>query len=382
MLLQHPLGVVDDDDAPGTGGARSQQRPQDHRAPADRVQELGQRGAHPGPLARGEDDHGRGGHASHRSIALPGHPFGGGVIGSTPGFGPGRHWVRLPAPEFSPAGAEIHTGAGDPRYAAAPDAHRTARRHRRRPADPRDRGGRGRSRDAARRRARRDAVHRLLGGARDRGGRVRRRGHRRGRRPRHRGRAADPDRGVRACCRLDRARAGVLGLADLLRRRAGHCAQHRRDLGVGRRVRRQGRAGDADRGDPRHPGRCPAREVRAFGARPRRAAGGAADHHGPHAEARQRAAGRRRQAGAAAARRACRSARLVPGAARCAPARRSASATRRATSPRARSAPSPTRTGSACGASVTRSTASAPARCCSRTPMCSGSSTTRSRSRA
>jgi hypothetical protein len=62
VLAQHPLRVVDDDHALRTGGTRREQRPEDHRAPADRVQDLGQRGAHPGPLTRGEDDHGRGGH--------------------------------------------------------------------------------------------------------------------------------------------------------------------------------------------------------------------------------------------------------------------------------------------------------------------------------
>ena len=62
VLGEPPLRVVDDDDPLGAGRARGEQRPQDHRPPADRVQDLGQRGAHPGPLARGEDDHGRGGH--------------------------------------------------------------------------------------------------------------------------------------------------------------------------------------------------------------------------------------------------------------------------------------------------------------------------------
>src|SRR3954469_23381360 len=46
-------------------------------------------------------------------------------------------------------------------------------------------------------------------------------------------------------------RAGVLGLADLLPGRGRRAPQHRRDLRVDRRVRRQDRAGDADRVDPR-----------------------------------------------------------------------------------------------------------------------------------
>ena len=56
------LRVVDHDHPLGPGLARGVQRPEDHGAPADRVQDLGERGAHPGPLARGEDDHGGGGH--------------------------------------------------------------------------------------------------------------------------------------------------------------------------------------------------------------------------------------------------------------------------------------------------------------------------------
>ena len=66
---------------------------------------------------------------------------------------------------------------------------------------------------------------------------------------------------------------------------AGVSAQHRRDLAVDERVRRQGRAGDADRGDHRHAGRRrrarrvdgPARRARRTRRRqaPRRARGGA-----------------------------------------------------------------------------------------------------------
>ncbi len=42
----------------------------------------------------------------------------------------------------------------------------------------------------------------------------------------------------------------------------GVAAQHRRDLGVDRRVRRQDRARDADRGHPREQARCAARRAR------------------------------------------------------------------------------------------------------------------------
>ena len=41
---------------------RREQGPEDHRAPADRVQDLGERRAHPGPFTRREDDHGGGRH--------------------------------------------------------------------------------------------------------------------------------------------------------------------------------------------------------------------------------------------------------------------------------------------------------------------------------
>ena len=60
--------------------------------------------------------------------------------------------------------------------------------------------------------------------------------------------------------RRHRRRPGLLGLADPLRR-----AQRRRDLGGHRRVRQQGRAGHADRGDPRRAGRARAarRQARA-----------------------------------------------------------------------------------------------------------------------
>ena len=133
-------------------------------------------------------------------------------------------------------------------------------------------------------------------------------------------RAADPRQGVRAGRGRDRRRARVLGLADLLPRRAGHAAQHRRDLGVGRRVRRQGRAGDADRGDPRQPGRRAARRRRARRCRrARRPLVAPLTVTGLSARlgaALQRAAAEARADGA---RRARRAARLVPGRSSCGP---------------------------------------------------------------
>ena len=56
---------------------------------------------------------------------------------------------------------------------------------------------------------------------------------------------------------------GFSGLADPLPRRGRRAAEHRRDLGGDRRVRRQGRAGHADRGDPRPSRRRAARRARA-----------------------------------------------------------------------------------------------------------------------
>ncbi len=52
-----PVRVVDDDHARGAGLLGGLDRPQKHRPSADRVQDLGQGGAHPGALARREDDH-------------------------------------------------------------------------------------------------------------------------------------------------------------------------------------------------------------------------------------------------------------------------------------------------------------------------------------
>ena len=72
-VLEPPLRVVDDDDLAGAGLLRGRDRPQDQRAAAERVQDLGQRGAHARSLAGGDDDDGGRGHRSHRSIGAR-HP--------------------------------------------------------------------------------------------------------------------------------------------------------------------------------------------------------------------------------------------------------------------------------------------------------------------
>jgi hypothetical protein len=65
VLLEPPLRVVHHDHAPGARVAGRRERPQQHRPPADRVQDLRLRGPHPGSLARGEEhDRGDGGHVA------------------------------------------------------------------------------------------------------------------------------------------------------------------------------------------------------------------------------------------------------------------------------------------------------------------------------
>ena len=84
---------------------------------------------------------------------------------------------------------------------------------------------------------------------------------------------ADPVRGLRAGGRCDGPRSRVLGLADLLPGRGRAQPHDRRDLRVGQRIRRQGRAGDADRGrSSARPSTCPAGRRRGHEAawRPRR----------------------------------------------------------------------------------------------------------------
>jgi hypothetical protein len=72
VVAQPPRRVVDDDDEPGAGLARGGDGPGDQRAPAQRVEHLGERRAHPGSLAGGEDDDGGSGHVAHRSIGAVG----------------------------------------------------------------------------------------------------------------------------------------------------------------------------------------------------------------------------------------------------------------------------------------------------------------------
>src|SRR6185437_16943592 len=74
--LEATIGVVDDDDPAGAGIARGDYRPGNHRPAADRMQELGRAGSHPGPLARGKDDDDWRSHARDRSGITPGseHP--------------------------------------------------------------------------------------------------------------------------------------------------------------------------------------------------------------------------------------------------------------------------------------------------------------------
>ena len=77
---------VDDHDPARTRLLCGPDRPADHRAPADRVQDLRRLGLHARALARGEDQHGGSGHAEHRSI---GSALGGGLMA--------RHRFLVPA---------------------------------------------------------------------------------------------------------------------------------------------------------------------------------------------------------------------------------------------------------------------------------------------
>ena len=249
--------------------------------------------------------------------------------------------------------------------------------------------------DAAVAGAGRHALYRLFGDPGHGDQRVRRAGARRRGRRGVRDRQ-HPRRGVRAGGRRDWDRAGLLGLADLLHRRSGRGAQHRRDLAVGERVRREGRAGDVDRGDHRHAGRRPRRadDGRATAARD-----GAArrESRGADAGGAWRGRGRREAADGQRAQhvaldRAHDRPRRRPGSRcwpcrrgrsgrsrrrRCGRARRSRSGTPTATCARARWARSPTSTATACGSSATNWRATAVARCCCRTRTSTGSSTTR-----
>ena len=163
---------------------------------------------------------------------------------------------------------------------------------------------------------------------------------------------------------------------------------------VDQRVRRQGRAGDADRRDHRHAGgrarpdeRDDARDGEGVSGEPsprmKAAMASAKPIAAPLSRERAQRAGRERadegrgEGRAAGAGGAAGAARDRSRRRRCSRARRSRSATRTATCGRARSARSPTSTATGCGSSATSSRASGGARCCCRTPTSSGSSTTR-----
>ena len=100
MVLEPPLRVVDHDHPPGAGVARRLHRPRDQRPPAQRMEDLGDGGAHAGALAGGEDHDGGFGHAGivvsaartevfGRCSPYPVRRFTGGWCnGSTLGFGP------------------------------------------------------------------------------------------------------------------------------------------------------------------------------------------------------------------------------------------------------------------------------------------------------
>ena len=89
-VLEPPLRVVDHHDLPGARLLRGEHGPQDQRAAADRVQDLGQRRAHARSFAGGDDDDGGRGHRSHRSIGLVARP----ALGSRLMAG---LWVLVPA---------------------------------------------------------------------------------------------------------------------------------------------------------------------------------------------------------------------------------------------------------------------------------------------
>ena len=105
------LRPVDDHDAAGAGFARGGDRPLDHRAPADRVKDLGQVRAHAGALARSEDQHGGSGHAEHRSIGVAEPALGGSSNGKTPVFGAGYRGSN-PCPPMARCVAVSPAGAG------------------------------------------------------------------------------------------------------------------------------------------------------------------------------------------------------------------------------------------------------------------------------
>ena len=146
VIAQPPPRVVDHDHPPGAGVARGLHRPRDQRPPAQRMQDLGDGGAHAGALAGGEDHDGGFGHAGIvvsaarriRSCVR----LGSGVTGSTgpldaqdPGSNPGSPARRPRRCEhaFDADAVRRECGHGDRRIA---DVHEGAatrsdvRRHR------------------------------------------------------------------------------------------------------------------------------------------------------------------------------------------------------------------------------------------------------------
>ena len=110
-ILEPALRIVDHDDLPGPGLLGRGYRPQNQRATAQRVQNLGQRGTHARSLAGSDDHDGGRRHRSHRSIEVLRHLrllMGGGVTAAQRAFGSLRFWVRIQAPQcrFRPARCE------------------------------------------------------------------------------------------------------------------------------------------------------------------------------------------------------------------------------------------------------------------------------------
>ena len=126
-LGERALRPVDDHDPAGARLAGRGDRPLDHRAPAQRMQHLRHRRAHPGPLARGEDQDGGSG---HRGIVVSALALGGRLMAST-GF-----WCRVsgfeslpPSSAFRPiAMRTLFVSTRRPRYSRRP---RRAQRRRR-----------------------------------------------------------------------------------------------------------------------------------------------------------------------------------------------------------------------------------------------------------
>ena len=124
MLGELALGIVDHDHPRGAGRPRGGNRPGDDRPPAQGMQDLGDCRAHAGPLARCEDHDGGIRHAgivvSAQRLARGQHPMGGGVIGSTAGFGPARYRFKSGPPSRFPPATHANMGSERvPRYSEA-----------------------------------------------------------------------------------------------------------------------------------------------------------------------------------------------------------------------------------------------------------------------